>query len=51
MAALTTMLHSYGHEAYEWPQIDQQDPDFATTYQILGTCTNVIDFHIHDRLL
>jgi hypothetical protein len=30
--ALTTMLHSYGHEASEWPQLYQQDPDFTTTY-------------------
>jgi hypothetical protein len=37
MASLTTVLHSYGYEAYEWPQLYQQDPDFPTTYQILGT--------------
>jgi hypothetical protein len=42
MAALTTVLHSRGHEASKWPQLYQQDPDFATTYQLLGTCTNVM---------
>jgi hypothetical protein len=46
VAALTTMLHSNGHEAYEWPQIYQQDPDFTTTYQRLGTSVNVTNFHI-----
>jgi len=49
--ALTTMLHSYGHEASEWPLLYQQDPDFATIYQLLRTGTNVIDFHIQDGLL
>jgi hypothetical protein len=51
MAALTTVLHSCGHEASEWPQLYQQDPDFTTTYQLLGTGVNVTDFHIQDRLL
>jgi hypothetical protein len=51
MAALTTVLHSYGHEASEWPQLYQQDPDFSSTYQLLGTSVNVTDFHIQDRLL
>jgi hypothetical protein len=51
VAAPTTMLHSCGHEASEWPQLYQQDPDFATTYQLLGTCMNVTDFHIQDKLL
>jgi hypothetical protein len=45
------VLHSCGHEASEWPQLYQQDPDFATTYQLLGTGANVTDFHIQDRLL
>jgi hypothetical protein len=51
VAALTTVLHSCGHEASEWPQLYQQDPDFATTYQLLGTGATVTDFHIQDRLL
>jgi hypothetical protein len=51
VAALTIVLHSRGHEASEWPQLYQQDPEFATTYQLLGTGTNVIDFHIQDEVL
>jgi hypothetical protein len=51
MDALTTMIHSCGHEAYEWPQLYQQDLDFATIYQLLGIGENVIDFHIQDGLL
>jgi hypothetical protein len=48
VAALTTVLHSCGHETSEWPQLYQQDPDFATTYHLLGTGTTVTDFHIQD---
>jgi hypothetical protein len=51
MDAITTILHSCGHEASEWPQLYQQDLDFTTTYHLLGTCTNVTNFHIQDRLL
>jgi hypothetical protein len=46
VATLTTMLHSCGHEASEWPQIYYKDPDLATTYQVLGTCVTITDFHI-----
>ena len=45
------MLHSCGHEASEWPHLYQQDPNFATTYQLLGIGETVIDFHIQDKLL
>jgi hypothetical protein len=51
LAALTTVLHSCGHETLQWPQLYQQDPNFTTTYQLLGTCATVTDFHIQDRLL
>jgi hypothetical protein len=51
VVALTTVLHSYGNEAFEWPQLYQQDPDFATTYKLLGTGTIVTNFHIQDGLL
>jgi hypothetical protein len=51
VAALATMLHSYGHESSEWPELYQQDPNFVTTYLLLGTCVNVTNFHIHDGLL
>jgi hypothetical protein len=37
ISALTKVLHSYVDEAYEWPQLYQHDPDFATTYRLLGT--------------
>jgi hypothetical protein len=46
VAALTTVIQSYGHEASEWPQLYQQDSDFVTTYHLLGTGTTVTDFHI-----
>jgi hypothetical protein len=49
--ALTTILHSYEHEASEWPQLYQQDSYFTTTYQLLGTGTNVTNFHIQDKFL
>jgi hypothetical protein len=45
------MLHSCGHEASKWPQLYHQDLDLATTYQVLGTCATITDFHIQDRLL
>jgi hypothetical protein len=51
VVALTTMLHSCGHEASKWPQLYQHDPDFSTTYHLFGTGANVIDFHIQDGLL
>jgi hypothetical protein len=51
MAALTTVLNSSRHEEFEWPQLYQEDPDFATTYHLLGTCATVIDFHIQDKIL
>jgi hypothetical protein len=51
VASLTIVLHSCGHETSEWPQLYQQDPDFATTYQLLGTSATVTDFHIQDGIL
>jgi hypothetical protein len=51
MDALTIVLYSYGHEAFESPQLYQQDPDFSTTYWLLGKGANVTDFHIQDGLL
>jgi hypothetical protein len=51
IVALTTVLHSCGNEASKWPQLYHQDPDFATTYQLLGTSVNVTDFHIQEGLL
>jgi hypothetical protein len=50
MVALTTVIHSCGHEASEWTQLYRQDPDFATNYQLLGTVENVIDFNIQEKM-
>jgi hypothetical protein len=49
--ALTNVLHSCGHEASEWLQLYQQDPELATTYQLLGKGATVTNFHIQDGLL
>jgi hypothetical protein len=46
-----TVLHSCGHDSFEWPQLSQQDPDISTTYHILGTGVIATDFHIHNKLL
>jgi hypothetical protein len=51
MDVLTTVLHSCGNEAFEWPQLYQQDIDFTTTYKLLGTGANFTDFYIEDGLL
>jgi hypothetical protein len=51
VATLTTVLQSCRHEESKWPQLYQQDPDFTTTYHLLGTGENFIDFHIQDGLL
>jgi hypothetical protein len=51
VSSLTMMLHSCRHEASEWPQIYKSDLEFSTTYQLLGTCATVIEFHLQDRLL
>jgi hypothetical protein len=51
VAALTTVLYSCGHEASQWPQLYQQDLNFATTYHLLGIGAPVTDFHIQDELL
>jgi hypothetical protein len=34
-----------------WPQLYEKDPDFTTTYHMLGTNTTVTDFHLQDKLL
>jgi hypothetical protein len=36
VVALTTVIDSCGHETFGWPQLYEIDPDFATTYQMLG---------------
>jgi hypothetical protein len=51
VTTLTTMLESCGHETSGWPQLYEIDPDFATTYQMLGANAVVDNFHLQDGLL
>jgi hypothetical protein len=51
VATLTTVLDSYGHEIPRWPQLYETDPDFTTTYQMLGANVVVDNFHLQDGLL
>jgi hypothetical protein len=51
VVALTTVLDSCGHETSGWPQLYETDPDFATTYQMLGENAVVDNFHLQDGLL
>jgi hypothetical protein len=46
VAALTMVLDSCGHETSGWPQLYETDPDFSTTYQMLGANTVVDNFHL-----
>ena len=51
VAKLTTVLESYGHETSVWPQLYETEPDFATTYQMLGENIVVDNFDLQDGLL
>jgi hypothetical protein len=51
VATLTTVLDSCSHETSGWPQLYETDPDFATTYQMLGANIVVDNFHLQDGLL
>jgi hypothetical protein len=48
---LTMVLDTCGHETSRWPQLYEIDPDFATTYQMVGENVVVNNFHIQDGLL
>jgi hypothetical protein len=48
---LTMVLDSCGHETSGWPHLYETDPDFATTYQMLGANSVVTNFHLQDGLL
>jgi hypothetical protein len=48
---LTTVLDSYNHETSRWPHLYEIDPDFSTTYQMLGENSVVANFHLQDGLL
>jgi hypothetical protein len=45
------VLESCGHETYRCPQLYETDPEFSTTYQMLGENSVVTNFHLHDGLL
>jgi hypothetical protein len=51
VAALTTVLDSFGHETSGWPQLYETEPDFSTTYQMLGANIVVDNFYLQDGLL
>jgi hypothetical protein len=51
VATLTTVLDSYDHETFGWPQLYEIELDFTTTYQMLGANAVVDNFHIQDGLL
>ena len=51
VAKLTMVLDSCSHETYGWPHLYETEPDFSTTYQILGSNSMVTNFHIQDELL
>jgi hypothetical protein len=44
------VLDTCGHETFGWPQHYEIDPNFITTYQILGANEVVDSFHIQDGL-
>jgi hypothetical protein len=48
---LTTVLDSCDHETSRWHHLYEIDPDFTTTYQMLGTNSVVANFHLQDKLL
>jgi hypothetical protein len=39
VTTLTMVLDSCGHETSGWPHLYETDPDFSTTYQMLGAPT------------
>ena len=45
------VLDSCGHETYGLYQLYETDPNFSTTYQMLGTNSVVVNFHLQDGLL
>jgi hypothetical protein len=51
VVTLTMVIDSCRHETFGWSQLYDNDPDFATTYQMLGTSMTISDFHLQDGLL
>ena len=48
---LITVLDSYNHETSRWHHLYEIDPNFSTTYQMLGENSVVTNFHLQDGLL
>jgi hypothetical protein len=48
---LNMVLDSCSHKTSGWPYLYETDPDFSTTYQMLGMNSVVANFHIQDGLL
>jgi hypothetical protein len=51
VTTLTMVLDSSSHETSGWPQLYEIEPDFTTTYQMLGANAVVDNFHLQDGLL
>jgi hypothetical protein len=51
VATLTTVLDSCGHETSRWSHLYETNPDFSTTYPMLGANSVVVNFHPQDGLL
>jgi len=51
VAALTTVLESYGHETAGWSQLYENDLEFPPTYWALYVGTPVVEFHLQDGVL
>jgi hypothetical protein len=45
------VLDSCSHKTSGWPQLYETDPNFATTYQMLGANAVVDNLHLQDGLL
>jgi hypothetical protein len=51
VVALTTMPESCGHKTYGWTHLYNIDPDFSTTFQMLGANSVVANFHLQEEIL
>jgi hypothetical protein len=45
------VLDSCDHETYGWTHLCETDPNFSTTYQMLGENSVVTNLHLQDGLL
>jgi hypothetical protein len=44
------VIDSFSHKTSGWPHLYDTDPNFSTTYQMLGDNSVVANFHIQDGL-